>query len=1685
MAGPPLTREEQLLFGITPRGLSVTAPEAALMPTGEFLKLFEDQPAAPSEQFKLEPTAPVISSEFTSGLGAGVRQLGSDVIAASAVGSQLLGSEAGAAELMKLVQEREAETRRRFPRAIRKVEDIESLEDFTLWAARTLGEQVPVLASMFIGGGGGAIVGRLIARGAISRGAAASLAQRFPIIGSGVGLFGAATTLETGASATELFGATGEIHPEAALAAGVIKGALEMAVPAFIGSKFGLAPDITGGVLKRIIGRFEAILPSRIGTAVGVGVTEALTETLQEVTDVVVREFVDENFELLSPETASRLLNAAASGALVGAVLGGAVGSRGDVRSQQDQLPNTAPIVLGGEFPAPTIREQLLGTTSLTAEEATIGEGGIQASDSVPMMQPLGPKGSSGLELLDFPRTGLEEELGGLLLAPMEHERRPQTLEQEPTALFGSKMENALHQLGVRKAIEEGTADVYNVNTHEPGTAVWFKKKRQEITPQDDLRMQRVVGFYTKMMKRFGLVEDKLFVHYDNVFSDILPEYFDVTLTDANFVGSTGRAKKIGLRSLRTAQALHDSGADVQPLTEAEFFSTATHEFGHYLVHARFGETPSNLQQKILAAYHRAVIRVLMGDGRDIRQDFSAQASGRGRVFDELEGVRELEQGEIDYFLSFDEWMAEQIARHFEVRIVTLDPVDSWFKQVAQQLENLFNLAKSTFKLAAEPEVREWLTFLEKNPRPLSATGLAQSHAEGSAQNSEVLAPWNNGEFIPPPQNSSVGPATLLKKLGISKSKSDEIRAFSDKFNWFMDLMYNLQQIAQRNTHLVRLNTYVELVDQWYNFQMKWISRANDRVRSWIHLGNQQQKALAEFIFEIDAMEYLNNEEREAGIVRMPTNEELEARARKHGLNEVAFEIYLNIRDDFIAVLDQIEETSIRDIQRNISDPIIQQERLASLEREIQRQRERPYFPHARFGKIALIVKDESGTTLDMQHFPSKRAAEAASRDALKEHPGGEILIRAVPKDVRGFQGIPPTLLQKMRETLELSDEQQAWLDDLIISMSPTASFRRRLQKRENIPGFSMDAMRTYASYFFSVSKHLARIEFGPAMEEQVDLFQKETSDEAAAGTITDVVKRDRIRGYMANHMEHIMNPKPDWAQLRSVAFQWYLGFNVSSAALNFTQPVLVGWPYLAARFGDVKAMKAMMRAVKDIQGMYKLDKRAENMSLGLFKALNRWIQEGVIDESLSATLAGVAQGGHIQRVLPGTAAQRQVMQFARYSAWMFSLSEKSNRRVMARAAWELALKDPNSKYLNELVEQNKLEMIELWKSGFTDIEARAYLAGRDVVRRTMFQYAPHARPKFMRGKKGVLFAFFMFQQNMIHFTLHSPGHIRFLAMMLFMAGLMGLPGAEDLTEVAKFAARNLLGKEFDLEREVREFVTNLTDDPEYADLLLFGTGRVGFGLPALMDAVGLPKAEFDFSRRIGMGRVIPGLAELGPVGLSFDERMARITTDAAGAAYGVGINMLRAMQDDALPIDDFKRWERAMPTAVRNLSRAVRFLREGRERTRTGATLIDFDLTDTDHLAEIALVGLGFQPTRATRAWDRALMRKEVESYWAARRSILLRVFDYSIITGDARTRQGALRDIRQYNSTVPFGIMRITGKDIRKSRKQRMKARRMFEQGIPRAKAMRPLGREINRLFPQEEGGGEVTEEDMKVFR
>jgi hypothetical protein len=319
---------------------------------------------------------------------------------------------------------------------------------------------------------------------------------------------------------------------------------------------------------------------------------------------------------------------------------------------------------------------------------------------------------------------------------------------------------------------------------------------------------------------------------------------------------------------------------------------------------------------------------------------------------------------------------------------------------------------------------------------------------------------------------------------------------------------------------------------------------------------------------------------------------------------------------------------------------------------------------------------------------------------------------------------------------------------------------------------------------------------------------------------------------------------------------------------------------------------------------------------------------------------------------------------------------------------------------------------------------------------------------------------------------------------MLMAAGLMGLPGADDLVAVAKFIGRELFGKNFDAEAELRKLSIAMLDDSIAPDMMLHGMSRIGFGIPHAMDALGVPFPKFDFSANLGMGQIIPGLQELAGGG-DFDSKFSRATTDIAGASIGIGINLAKFLSDVDLPYSDPKRWERAMPRAVKSLLKANRFLEEGRERNRAGATVIEFDASDSNHIAEIIGQAMGFTPTRLSRRWDRDRMQKETEMYWTTRRQVLMKQFDHAFIVKDSQANKDVRVAIARFNNEVPFSLMGITAKQLRASRKGRQRNRFLQEQGIPTQKNLRPLSQDIRELFPEVNEEPELVVEDASRLR
>ena len=1804
-----------------------------------------------------EPPPPpsMVFGEFTSGLGAGLDHIGTNLLALRATGAQLLNDQDTYNELIPRIRESQQETAEQYPKTVERVEDIGSVSDAVRFFSRTLGEQVPVIASIFAGGGAGALVGRAIARGLISRQVGLALAAKLPSYSAGAAAVGTAAGLETGATAEEQLGAIDKIRPGVAITAGLVKGSLEALVPAALGARLGLTPDLSRGVIGKIIDVFNRVMPRRLAAAPAIGLTEGLTESMQEVVDLAAREYIDENYDAMGEDGASRLLNAAVTGALLGTVMGplfGGAGSGGSIRETQEELPGAG---AGSPSPDPVAdAEQAAGLqdTGIDALSQQMKELPPPAgTDSIGLLpSPTGPAGllpppgaaqfrdPSAITLDDRSFVGPDvlpvQDLTGNIYLPdgritdvtdpgelsldivatgdnVPAGQKWQLPEDDTNASPSPAPSDGVERPGAADgrdlpadaneappsgktglAAKEDTRPAPSAPNPNEAPAIphkWHSNatellelRMSDVAEREQLQQAQIAdenwratdeqrqaynNFTTSQLNdRYSSVMDvatgnaRLVPDYNSITPDTVETYIlqtkeqmkeysstdlakvrkfqtdtnnflraakkELGITDPIFVRVVMEKDKISSAGNSKETTFIDKEGKIRPLREIRtvfypknpemHFSTVVHELGHVVHETAYNKLPHGIKTAVLQAYNREnAYREENADyyltnmispfqARSFMMDDKVESTGIDMNHAAYrEAIHKDLERDSAYWHGFEEWMAEQLVRAQSVTRSRLDAVEQFFKQLTGLLRKVIRIAfgrkyslkatrdaRGRYKSAMDPfaatkEYEAMLAYLKERAihEPGTFRNLYEtSQAASAEQNSKTLhrmgiVDEQHQEQAPPQSPQSVETDELLKNAGVKKQQREEITAPADRFNWFMKVFLTIQQIAKENPGIRQLQEYIELLNSWYSSQMQWVSMADDTARAWMSLGRKQGKALSEFIIAVERGDYMKTLELTGP--RQPTEQELAELAQKYQLTEPALELYHRIQEDFKKALDHMERTAVTDAQRVLRNPVKLQERLEKIQKEFADMRRKPYFPHARFGNYAVAVIDKiTGTRLSVEHVESHRQAKKLQQQLMKQHPDAVVKLHAVPKIAHQFQGLPTVMLEQIRERLgqQMSTEQLEWLDQYINELAISTGMQKRMAKSRGIAGYSTDALRTYSQYFMTNSRMFAKMAYGGRLEATIADLRRTSRDDFDT---LDTSKRDKIAEYMENHYEYIMNPRQEWAGLRAFAFQFWLGFHVKSAVLNFTQLPMVAVPQLSALYGDAAALNAVRKGITSIGKLY--NAKQSDVPDNLLQAIDIARREGVIDESQATELAGIAQGQYLNRFLPGDKNIQFLMNMNYYGAWMFQFTEKINRRVVFRAAWDLALQEAGKsrEYLNTL-EQNNPETMQYLTVDMKmpRNEARAYLAARQAVWDTQYQYAAHSRPAFMRGKKGTLFTFFMFMQQSMYFAFRQPGRARFWLMMLAAGGLMGLPGAEDLTSIAKFIGRRVFGEHYDPERDARELIVELADGTIPPDLILNGTSRYGFGLPAVADAIGVPAPYVDLSASMSFGKLVPGLTDaLSVQGKSHEAQVSNMLSGIAGAAFGPGLNLFHALNDSRLPVDDFKRWERALPRSLANLAKATRYVTEGRERTRTGATVAEFDMSDPFSLAEIAATATGFSSTRIAQRWDREMMTREAESYWATQRNMLLNRLDHGYMMQDGEEVNNVLQDIRKYNQNTPYNALSITGKDISRSRKSRIRARLRFQAGLGTSRAYTPLAQQTAGLFP------EVRDEELYV--
>jgi hypothetical protein len=437
----------------------------------------------------------------------------------------------------------------------------------------------------------------------------------------------------------------------------------------------------------------------------------------------------------------------------------------------------------------------------------------------------------------------------------------------------------------------------------------------------------------------------------------------------------------------------------------------------------------------------------------------------------------------------------------------------------------------------------------------------------------------------------------------------------------------------------------------------------------------------------------------------------------------------------------------------------------------------------------------------------------------------------------------------------------------------------------------------------------------------------------------------------------------------------------------------------------------------------YKPDKPRSINQLPEKERLGMMITQGIneqwLDQSFATELAlaasentldrGLAVGSHLK-----SKAKRMWHKTTRFMMLPFHITEKANRFTTAIAAYRL----------------------EFERTGDHN---RAVYAAREANWSANFEYARWNRPEFSRGKKSVALMFASFWQNSLYFATKDPGATRYWLMMLFLAGAMGLPFAEDIDDLLSGIltwGREKLGYKnpyVDLQLEAREFLQELNTPAFVADYILHGISSDSFGAGLIEELTGIPIPRIDASASLSLGNIIPG-TELIQNQLAARGRpnagataIAGAVEAGAGATGSLVMDLINAAVSGN--VSTMKEAEKLIPFIfARNVSKAFRMMTEGQEKTQSGEPIAQFDLDEPRDIAEMVLQGLGFTPRKVSQGWQEHMATKQMIAYYESRRRILQAQLNQSFLQEDREARADALKAIREFNKNIPYPEFAIT---------------------------------------------------------
>ena len=569
------------------------------------------------------------------------------------------------------------------------------------------------------------------------------------------------------------------------------------------------------------------------------------------------------------------------------------------------------------------------------------------------------------------------------------------------------------------------------------------------------------------------------------------------------------------------------------------------------------------------------------------------------------------------------------------------------------------------------------------------------------------------------------------------------------------------------------------------------------------------------------------------------------------------------------------------------------------------------YMPHSRTGAYGVAVYDKDGEALYREHFdaPSKAVAKIRADKRLKA------LRKEFPQAARFWAGVNKGMPEEIYEQFLSMDAMEKMLfaavdnavDDKAvaadlkkgITMAASDEFKSRgwlshSIGRKNVPGFERENVeRVLFDYFAGHHGFLEKVDAARDMASALKKIDPKTRPNEHAYVVQYV--KDMLRN--SDKIDRVVG------NIKALAFVWYLGGVIKTAAVNATQNIVSGAPTLGLwtkGSSHVRIFDAAMRSVvKD---------RLSEDEQRLIKELH---ENGLTQANLIREVQGRVSGKF------GSVGNRVISALG----WPMAAAERFNRVSLALAAYRAA----RSGALNDKARS------EFGIAGKADYEeAKAF--AESIVRDAHFVYGKSNLPQPLRSSKAgrvasAAYTFRSFNHNMLEMWANAlvrhgwkdggkavlssmagtmvlgglraaPFFATSMALMNWLAPMFGgtgdddwlekiakmLPKAEWMRDMILFGVPSLAGVDIGGSLRLEAPMVDRSAKYRHGDILGDMVGEA-LGIPyALVQSVGRAKSAVE------AGAPARAVEEIAPVALKNAMAAYRLATEGAHSITGTPI---------------------------------------------------------------------------------------------------------------------------------------------------------------------------------------------------